>query len=329
MKKNYFIALLQITLLSTLAGFSSCSPLEATYEASTDFNHHKYSGPSYENSGGSVDHDDFAINVGINFIWGASGVGHGSQGNINNPLQFQNDYSISSAPATVNSFDEAVANKKNILSHNTNVAAQLLWGINKGAGNNSKANINNPFKFQSNYSIGSAPATANSFYEAVANKKNIVSQNTKETKRNFKDNINIMTGLEFVMKNSKDGNTKIKTNYLQVPVIALYNYELDNGGKIFGGLGPYFAYGIGGKTSSGNFSISSFDKTGGFKRFDAGLTFTAGYRFEQGIRLRFGYDLGLTNIQRGDIDKAKNRGWSLCFAYPAHFINKKMSKKGK
>ena len=61
---------------------------------------------------------------------------------------------------------------------------------------------------------------------------------------------------------------------MQIPIVVVYMHDLGNDRKLFGGLGPYFAYGIGGKFKGDGFSEKVFDEDFGFKRFDAGLTFT-------------------------------------------------------
>lgn len=135
-------------------------------------------------------------------------------------------------------------------------------------------------------------------------------------------------GIEFVQKKSKDGGTKITLNYLEVPLYALYNYQLPSTGNIFGGLGPYFAYGIGGKMKSTyngqTTEIKSFDKTNGFKPFDAGLGITAGYQIPNSFSFRVAYEIGFVNILRNAFgDKAKNRSISLNIGYPLNKIIKK------
>lgn len=132
----------------------------------------------------------------------------------------------------------------------------------------------------------------------------------------FKENIKLFTGIGLVMKNSKDGQFKVRTNYVEVPVYAAYLHPLDDGSHVFGGLGPYLAYGIGGKTKGPGFSEKSFDKDFGLKRFDAGLSFTAGYMLPAGFQGRIAYDLGLTDIDRIDVDKTKNRTFSLNIGVP-------------
>lgn len=81
----------------------------------------------------------------------------------------------------------------------------------------------------------------------------------------FMSNVYLLSGLEFIQKNSKDGDTKLNLSYLKVPAMALYSHPLNNKGKILGGLGPYFAYGIGGKIKDPGNIIKAFDKDNGFK----------------------------------------------------------------
>ncbi len=88
-----------------------------------------------------------------------------------------------------------------------------------------------------------------------------------QTSDRFIDRLNLLTGLEFVQKNSKYEETKIRLSYLQVPVVVVYMHDLGSDRKVFGGLGPYFAYGIGGKFKGDGFSEKAFDKDFGFKRF--------------------------------------------------------------
>jgi hypothetical protein len=132
----------------------------------------------------------------------------------------------------------------------------------------------------------------------------------------FKEKLQLFTGVGLVLKNSKDEEIKIHTSYLEVPVYLTYLHPLENGGNVFGGLGPYFAYGLGGKIKGPGFSQKSFDKDNGLKRFDAGLALTAGYIFPGGFHGRIGYDLGLADIDRIDGDRTKNRTFSLNVGAP-------------
>jgi hypothetical protein len=101
-----------------------------------------------------------------------------------------------------------------------------------------------------------------------------------------------------------------------VPLYAVAAYKLNSKSRIYGGLGPYFAYGLGGKIKSGSFSTPSFgENNGGYKRFDAGLTFMAEYKFTA-FSLSFNYDLGLTNIAYASTDiSSKGRSFGISVGY--------------
>lgn len=165
-------------------------------------------------------------------------------------------------------------------------------------------------------------------YRSEDHEKEMMTMQKGKAPSSFVSHLRGMAGIEFVQKRSKDGGTKITLNYLQVPLYVLYYYQLPSAGNIFGGLGPYFAYGIGGKmktTYNGQTSeTKSFDKTSGFKPFDVGLGLTAGYKITNSFSFSLAYDYGLANIDRNPGgDKAKNRGISLNVSYPLNKIIKK------
>lgn len=146
----------------------------------------------------------------------------------------------------------------------------------------------------------------------------------------FASHVFFKGSLELIGKRSSDGGSTTTLNYLEVPLYAIYKHRLDGAGagSIFGGLGPYLAYGIGGNLSDGGTKISAFDGDNGLKRFDAGLGLTAGYQIPQSFSFRLAYELGLANIQKNSFgDKASNRSFSLNVGYP---LNKLIDKiKGK
>ncbi len=136
--------------------------------------------------------------------------------------------------------------------------------------------------------------------------------------------LHYMAGIEFVQKKSKDGNTKITLNYLEVPLYLLYQSTSSSAGNIFGGIGPYFAYGIGGNMKTGSSSTKAFDKTTGYKPFDAGLGVTAGYKITNSFSFSLVYEIGIVNIDRSPGgDKTKNRSLSLNVMYPLDKLIKK------
>ncbi len=138
---------------------------------------------------------------------------------------------------------------------------------------------------------------------------------------NFPDNLYLMAGPSLVSKRSDDGGEKITLNYFAIPSYVILMRPLPTG-KIWGGLGPYVAYGLGGKTKD-TFSgekYKSFNKDDGFRRFDAGLGFTAWYEFNNQLSIRLGYEVGLLNIGHEENEAVHNRTISLHMMYPVSKI---------
>lgn len=139
-------------------------------------------------------------------------------------------------------------------------------------------------------------------------------------------------GVEYISKGakSKQGNTKIGLNYIEIPVHLMCHLPAGSSGSIYGGIGPYFAYGIGGSIKSTGFSQKSFgENNGGYKRFDAGLGLIIGYRLNMGLSADVFYDLGLVNTAYPSFDAtSKNRCFGLNIGYSLGKIFGK-EKKGK
>ena len=92
--------------------------------------------------------------------------------------------------------------------------------------------------------------------------------------------------------------SKFSPLYIEVPIYAMVRLPLGEV-KVFFGLGPYFAYGIQGKSKKIGYK-DEFDiwKGGGknliFKNFDAGASLTAGIEIKR-IILGVQYDYGMVN----------------------------------
>ena len=122
--------------------------------------------------------------------------------------------------------------------------------------------------------------------------------------------------VEFVQKGSKLSNIGSRENYLEALADVQYRYTLSNEGTLYGGLGPFIAYGIGGKTGSGAYEASTFGGTDGYKRFDAGLNIRAGYAFANSLQFELGYDLGLVDKSPDPSDyTSKSRNFSFAVGY--------------
>jgi hypothetical protein len=122
------------------------------------------------------------------------------------------------------------------------------------------------------------------------------------------ENLVIQPALQFAPKGvkieSSDGidNTKLRIvcNYIELPVNVLYRQSSKGG--FYGGVGPYVAYAINGKTFSQLNNDAEeeddikFDNTDGFKRLDFGANAMIGYELPAGITVGANYSLGLTSI---------------------------------
>ena len=106
-------------------------------------------------------------------------------------------------------------------------------------------------------------------------------------------------------------NIKTNLNYLEVPVLAIYNVN-GIGGKWFFGAGPSAGYGVSGKLKgdvefsdeSGSykesFKVDAFkkesDNGANFKRLDMGLEAVAGHNINKNLAMQLNYIHGLSNI---------------------------------
>lgn len=145
-------------------------------------------------------------------------------------------------------------------------------------------------------------------------------------------------GLTFGTKGGKNetGNTTSTYNiyYLELPLNLLYKARLGSG-YIHLGFGPYLGYGIGGKASVKNGSVTvdsdiEFKKeleigdsltTAYFRPFDAGANIFFGYETSAGLFAQLNAQLGMLNVNPDDNrlpdnDYAiKNTGFGLSIGY--------------
>lgn len=140
----------------------------------------------------------------------------------------------------------------------------------------------------------------------------------------FTPNWYLQSGVEFTTKGYKlkhdilNQKTTSNAMYLQLPVHAAYKLPIVDGTNIVFHAGPYFAYGIGGKTKyevAGTTikKISTFGDTPRAKRFDFGLGGGVGVEFGA-ITADLGCDFGLVNISHTSTS-VKNQNFYLSVGY--------------
>ena len=121
-------------------------------------------------------------------------------------------------------------------------------------------------------------------------------------------------GLSFKQKgfiNWGDGRGML--NYLELPIHPGYKFNLGKHTKLLFEIGPYLAYGLGGKSAVGRKMFSDYY----FKRFDVGMDAVIGLEFNKHLQLKLSYQHGLRQLQHdkyGNLDYY-NRGFNLSIGY--------------
>ncbi len=89
-------------------------------------------------------------------------------------------------------------------------------------------------------------------------------------------------------------DAKLRLDYISLPLVAKF-YPLD-GMNVF--LGPKFSFLVGAKQKLGDGDYVSVKSS--WKTFDFGLTVGTGYAWEFGLLAYIQYNVGLTDIYKGD-----------------------------
>jgi hypothetical protein len=128
---------------------------------------------------------------------------------------------------------------------------------------------------------------------------------------------------------SKDDDSKIHLNYVELPILFLYKGVLYNN-KILLGIGPYMALGVGGKIKSGSISldvkfkndITLADYSEGWwaNPLDFGAKMMAGVEISGGFSVAINASLGLSNVETKIAGKkldsrTANTGFGLSLGY--------------
>ena len=137
------------------------------------------------------------------------------------------------------------------------------------------------------------------------------------------ESLYVKSGIRFIQKGAKyddydfDDNEeeefKCNAAYIEIPILASYRYNFDNSSQLQINVGPYLAFGVGGKTKiefTDNLDddvdlyrgreFDTFGDDGPLKRFDLGLEFSVGITLASQFYVGVGYDLGLLNIANDD-----------------------------
>ena len=118
------------------------------------------------------------------------------------------------------------------------------------------------------------------------------------------------------------GSVKTRNNasYMEFPVLASYRVKLSDAAQFQLNIGPYFAFGIGGKLKVENtfengdsYSIDSFDKIDGMKRFDTGISVGAAVVYSD-IYFGASYERSFMNVSNTN-EKFQNGNIAITIGY--------------
>lgn len=117
--------------------------------------------------------------------------------------------------------------------------------------------------------------------------------------------------------------------YLEIPILASYRYNFNDATQLEVNVGPYFAFGIGGKEKTEE--VTAFDKStetavieteeydffnDDVKKFDMGLQVGLGVTFLKHVYLGVAYEFGFVNMFKdSDGESAKNRNFMINLGY--------------
>ncbi|MDR0541649.1 MAG: PorT family protein [Dysgonamonadaceae bacterium] len=121
-----------------------------------------------------------------------------------------------------------------------------------------------------------------------------------------------MLGTDYKVTAGSVVSEKITMNpsYLQLPITALYKFNVGTDLDLYPQAGVYLGYGLGGKIKDGNESVNFFGKINDEEeeianRFDAGLTLGLNLQYSKFV-IGLGYDLGLLKINKEALGEGFN-----------------------
>ena len=141
----------------------------------------------------------------------------------------------------------------------------------------------------------------------------------------------VQTGLFFTSKGYKRtedrGDTRFTAKgnpaYLEIPILASYRYNFNDATQLEVNVGPYLAFGIGGKDKREEKTEAAVIETeendffnDDVKKFDMGLQVGLGVTFLKHVYLGVAYEFGFVNMFKdSDGESAKNRNFMINLGY--------------
>lgn len=138
----------------------------------------------------------------------------------------------------------------------------------------------------------------------------------------FTSRFSIQTELMFFKKGGKDDFSKVKMNYIGLPILAKYAFKAFGLTKVYAMGGTYANVRVGGEVEYDDGSTYSLGSD--MKKYEWGLGFGAGaeYPMKGGIAaLDFKYYMGVTDIHKNDDYKTRTRSFELVLSYKFDLVD--------
>lgn len=132
------------------------------------------------------------------------------------------------------------------------------------------------------------------------------------------DHFAVQPELVFSTQGGESGNTKLKLNYINFPVLAQYMFK----GGFRLQTGPQLGFLVSSEMKFGNVQVDIDDA---YNSIELAWALGAGYVFSSGIGIDARYNIGLTDITDATNSKAKNRVFQVGLFY--QFRNSSGAKK--
>lgn len=113
--------------------------------------------------------------------------------------------------------------------------------------------------------------------------------------------------------------TTTQSHYLFIPVDFKYSCHVADFLDVFAFAGPRFNVGVASSTTWKVLDVSyeknHYDEDGDLQRFDLALGAGVGIDLFQMVRIKFGYDWGLLDLNKTDSIQLRNSGWHIGAAF--------------
>lgn len=125
------------------------------------------------------------------------------------------------------------------------------------------------------------------------------------------------SGLYYTERGAKKDKNKIGLTYFEVPLLIKYGVNVTDQISVLPYIGPYFSYGIAGKTKfpAENYNESSYDE---FKHWDMGFKIGCGAEYNM-LYAELGYQFGVANIAKDHSGDNDAKGHAFYFNVGVNF----------